>query len=108
MLNDVEVDVVWIGDIDALGFIPLMVSRHDQRDAVAQLHDGYAYGGGWRDFDGFTFDRETAQLTYPGDPPLDHVAHGILRNELILVYPYGWVCVVQADKTKPVRIARMD
>jgi len=34
-------------------------------------------------------------LTYPGDPPLKPVATSMLRDEMILVYPYAWVVIVQ-------------
>jgi hypothetical protein len=101
--------VLWAGDLSAAGFIPTMLDIYDPRPAVEQLDARYAHGGGWRPFSGFTLVRvneHKIELKYPGDPPVKQLAVGQLRDELIHVMQYGWVCVVKDDGTH--EIARMD
>jgi len=82
---------------DALGFIPTFLSEDDPRTAREQIHANYGHGGGWIPAKGFTLDQETMTLTYPGGPPLKPVATSMLRDEMILVYPYAWVVIVAPD-----------
>ena len=103
----------WMGKtgasaFDLVGLTPQFLSEDDPDDAVTQLNKHYGHGGGWRDFNGFTLkDSETApQLTYPGDPPTDAVAHWKLRDERIILFDHAWVAVVQKDGS--FRVARMD
>lgn len=87
-----------------LGFIPEFVSYADPRPAREQFNTNYAHGGGWRPFSGFT--RTKAGLEYPDDPAMKLLASTHLRDELIEVYQYSWVCVVQPDGSY--EISRMD
>lgn len=92
---------------DLVGFIPHMLSEGNPDDAVTQLNNGYAHGGGWHDFPGFTFvDGPTPSLTYPGDPPMLAVASWQLRDERIILFDSAWVAVVQPNGD--FRVARMD
>lgn len=104
------------GDMHLMGLIPAMLSPYDPRPAVEQLHEGYAHGGGWHDFDGFVVTEHPEvgrySIKYPGDPAYKEKARATLTNavtgitEKIVVFDHGWVMVVQPDGTN--RIARMD
>lgn len=87
-----------------LGLIPEFVSAADPRPAREQFNTNYAHGGGWRPFQGFT--RTKAGLEYPDDPAMKLLASTHLRDELIEVYQYSWVCIVQPDGSY--EISRMD
>lgn len=91
---------------DFLGFIPLFLDEGDPRPAAEQFNEAYAHGGGWNSFTGFKMDPVTYGIKYPGDPVIMPVAQASFRDELILVYPYAWVAIVQPDDTY--EIARMD
>lgn len=96
---------------EAAGFLPTFLHPLDERDAVTQLHEAYAHGGGWNDFKGFTlkFDPENVQeatIEYAGDPAYELIAWTKLREETVLLFQHGWVAVVQPDGSH--RIARMD
>lgn len=87
---------------DLLGLIPTFFSETDPRSAAEQIHEAYVYGGGWHPLQGWKYAEDTGQIVYPGDPPLRPFAIAILhgsspRPETILVYPYAWVAIVQAD-----------
>lgn len=82
--------------IAALGFIPSFVSADDPRPAWEQFDERYIRGwdamlpGKWRlGVDNYLF--------YPGDPPMAPLARAYLRDELILVYPHAFVCIVQKN-----------
>lgn len=86
----------------ALGIIPQFFSEADPRSAREQLHEAYAHGGGVMPFPGFKLklDRESpgrATITYPGDPAYRVYGWTWLREELILVFNYAWVVIVQPD-----------
>lgn len=83
--------------LDAVGWIPEFLSEDDPRPAKEQLHHHYAHGGGWNHFDGFNFDRNTLELSYPGDPAMKPFAKMKLRDETILVYDHSWVLIMQDD-----------
>lgn len=85
-----------------LGLLPQFFSSSDPRPARDQLHEAYAHGGGVLPFDGFEgrFDFEdpfNSHIDYPDDPPLFPVGWTLLREELILVFPYAWVAIVQPN-----------
>jgi hypothetical protein len=82
---------------DQIGMIPFWVDPADKRPAKEQLHEHYAHGGGWDPQPGFTLNQKTGALKYPGDPPLLPLAALRLRDELIAIYPYGYVCIMQPD-----------
>lgn len=90
---------------DYIGIIPQMLDIRDPRPAVVQLNGGYAYGGGWHSFDGFTME-VNGDLSYPDDPITKCVAEAEFRNETIRVYEHAWVSIQQDDGTYTV--ARMD
>ena len=96
------------GDLHLMGMIPYMVTPLDPRPAVEQLHEGYAHGGGWHDFDGFKVEEKAGGFTikYPGDPVYKERARITMRDEKIVIFDHGWVLVVAPGK--PHRIARMD
>jgi hypothetical protein len=97
--------MVWItnGVVD-LGFLPDFLDEDDPRRAKEQLDANYS--SGWHPFKDFTFDREKMELKHPGDPPLKAVAFTFLRDEIIMVFPYSWVLILQMDDT--FEVARMD
>lgn len=86
------------------GLLPQMLSEGNPADAVTQLNDAYAHGGGWHDFKGFTLTKRG--LEYPDDPPMKELARTKLRDEDVVLYEYDWVAVIQPDGSY--RIARMD
>lgn len=88
---------------DLLGFIPCFLDEQDARPAREQIADRYV--AGWSLFPGFRLG-ESMDLLYEGDPPLSPAAWTRLRDELIVVYPYGWVAIIQPDET--FEVARCD
>lgn len=90
--------------MEAVGIIPGWLSEDDERGAVEQIHASYGHGGGWHDFEGFSL--EDDKLVYSGDPPMTKRSEAKLRDERIIVYPYGWVVVVQLDNS--FKVARID
>ena len=93
--------------IDYLGFIPAMLSEHDDRSMTEQLHAGYSHGGGWSPFKGFTAVDDTSfAIQYPGDPVMQPIASARIRDETFIMYPHAWVAVWQPDRT--FEISRMD
>jgi len=88
-----------------LGLVPGFLSDDDPRPAREQFDAHYAHGGGWRPQSGFRFGRKYL-LIYPGDPPMLPIARTRLRNELIMLYPYAYVAIVQPDQS--FEICRMD
>jgi len=80
--------------IEALGLIPSFLDENDSRSASQQIAKNYI--GGWLPMAGFNLG-EGMRLLYPDDPPLDPIATVRLRDELITVYPYGWVAICQCN-----------
>lgn len=80
-----------------LGRIPLLINPDCADPIWQQVQDNYP--GGWQPVLGD--DRKKWTLTaddylvYPGLPPIAPVAMAWLRSEKILVYPAGWVVVVE-------------
>lgn len=89
---------------DALGWIPTFLDLHDPRPAREQFAERYV--SGWDPFHGFSFDRATLTLSYPGDPPMQPIAGTLFRDESVLVYRHAWVLVMQPDGAW--ECARMD
>ena len=87
----------------ALGYIPGFLSEDDPRPAKQQIDERYI--SGWNRFDGFKM-AGNFSLRYPGDPALEPLAMTHLRDETIYVYRYGWVAIVQPDKS--FEVARLD
>jgi hypothetical protein len=88
-----------------LGFIPEFLSEADPRPASIQLHHNYSHGGGWRPLAGWTLNPDDS-IAYPGEPALMPLAKATLRDELILVYRYAWVAIIQPNRT--FEVARLD
>lgn len=88
---------------DYIGIIPQML--HDDRPVREQLNEGYAHGGGWQPFDGFTMD-EAGRLCFPGDPPQSPRVWTDYGSERIIFYDHAWVAILQRDGS--FEVARMD
>lgn len=91
--------------LDAIGFLPEIFLDQDPRPAVEQAADRYAHGGGWRPQDGWELHPDGVAV-YPGDPPQQVLAMATLRNEVLLVFRYGYVAIVQPDGS--FEMSRMD
>jgi hypothetical protein len=81
---------------EMLGFIPEFLNENDPRPAREQLDDNYSHGGGVIPIPGFEL-LPNGDLKYPGDPPLAPLAETRLRDEIIRVYHYSWVVIIQPD-----------
>ena len=88
---------------DHLGIIPQFLSPGDERPATEQINQHYI--GGWYPT-GASFTLrpaasverpESLALLFPGDPPLEPLWATRLRDELIVVYEYGFTAVFQQD-----------
>lgn len=90
------------------GLLPLFLNDRDPRPAREQLHESYAHGGGFQPFEGFDLKRLGVgfALKYPNDPLMKEVARAQLRQELVVLFEYDWVGIIQPDETFVV--ARMD
>lgn len=94
-----------------LGLIPSFVDNQCKDDAVTQIHNNYAHGGGWRDLSGyqihFTQDGRV-ELLGPEkcDPPLKEMARGLHGRELVFVFEFCMVAVVNSNDV--LRVARID
>lgn len=89
-----------------LGYIPFWLNDKDKLGAAEQIHRAYGHGGGWLSAKGFTMDRSTGTLNYPGDMPLKPLAMCRLRDEVVYFYDHSWVAVVQPNGSFDV--ARID
>jgi hypothetical protein len=96
---------VWIGldprfRAEDLGFLWDILTPEDKRKVSEQLNDRYAHGGGYRPFKGFTLDRRTMTMRYPGDPPFKPSAMTAIGDEKVFFYPQGqWLLILQPDNT---------
>ena len=79
---------------DYIGIIPQML--RDDRPVRDQLNEGYAHGGGWQPFDGFTMD-ESGALLFPGDPPQRPRVWTTYNGERIVFYDNSWVAIIQPN-----------
>jgi hypothetical protein len=80
---------------EALGFLPGFINGADARPAREQLDTNYGFDGNWQSAPAGIL--SNGSMTYPGDPPLPWVARTMLRDEHILIYPYGFVAVIAPD-----------
>ena len=81
---------------NSIGRIPQFVSLYDPRSAHEQL-DAYS-GSGWNpELPGLWSISSDLALIYPGLPPTMPIASAYLRGEQILIYPAGWVCIMQLN-----------
>jgi hypothetical protein len=91
---------------DHVGLIPSFLDEADPRPAAEQFNERYAFGGGWQPMEGFVREPRTNKLKYPGYPPLFPLALIPFRDEVILIYQFAWVMIIQPDNSWVV--ARMD
>jgi hypothetical protein len=89
--------------MDALGLIPTFLDEHDPRAARDQI--GAAYG--WSPIQGQTLDKETLALSFPGDPDLMPWVTARLRDEHIVVYPYG-LTMIRQPESGAFEVSRLD
>jgi len=83
------------GPID-LGFLPMFLNPNSPDPATVQLDRSYAHGGGWRPQKGFVM-LPNGSLRYPGDEPMPVLAEAKLGDEIIRVYDFSYIAVVQPD-----------
>lgn len=86
------------------GYIPTFLDLDDPRSAVEQFDAHYI--SGWRKFEGFVLDKKKLTIKYPGDPAYKPLDKRKFRDDLIVLYPHGWVMVLKADGKY--EICRMD
>lgn len=92
--------------MDDVGDIPFWLDCDDPRPASEQLNEHYQHGGGWDPFKGYVLGSDDS-LNYPDDPPLLPIAEIIWgRAERVLIYRYGWVAIIQPDRS--FEVSRMD
>lgn len=103
------------GNYSDWGDILLFVQFVDTAPLKQQIDEGYAFAGGWSDFEGFTVvtDQKTGAyaLDYPGDTRL-HERSRITRThkdtgevESLTIFPYSWVLWVKGDEQSIARIS---
>lgn len=88
----------------ACGFIPSFLKVEDNRPMKEQFNERYI--SGWHRFDGFEIKPKNWTISFPGDPDLQPLGGAALHGEVIVVYPYAWVMIIDADNK--FEIARMD
>lgn len=107
-------------DPEILGLLPSMFSTKDPAPAVEQADRNYHHGGGWHPLKGHKLEKgedgRYILLYRPNDPepepdeetdpPLHELARAELRDELLLLFDYGFMVVKQKDDS--FEIARMD
>lgn len=84
-MNYGHYDNVW-------GFIPTFLNPDNPKTTIEQLNEGYV--SGWRAFDGFSLDKDTLTLSYPGDPLMRPIDKTQFRDDIIALYPHAWVLVL--------------
>lgn len=88
-----------------VGDIKYFADESDARPLKEQFHERYSFGGGWNPIKGFTMMRDN-RIAYPGDTALKPLASALFRDQVIYVYPYAWVAIVEKDGT--FEVSRMD
>lgn len=88
-------------DPSFLGSLPSMMSALDPRPAVQQINDLYP----WFSHKGFKM-LPAGILHYPGDPDMPPLFMAQLRDEVIYLYEYSWVAIV--DRAGDFDVARMN
>lgn len=81
---------------EGVGFIPTFLDLDDPRPASEQFNERYVYGG-WRHQEGFECAHERFCLDYPGDTTLRPIAAIPFRDEMVMIYRYGYVAIWQKD-----------
>jgi hypothetical protein len=100
---------IWT-NIEEVGYLIEIISDRDPRTVREQIESNYAHGGGWNPLSGFSLHLNQgigcAELCYPGDPPMRERSRTHIRDELVIVFTYDWVAVVQNDGS--FAVTRMD
>jgi len=98
-------------NIEALGMIPAWIDPNQEDPLWYQVHENYAHGGGWRDYDGFTVERGSGGrryvLSHAGDPDMREIARLQTASEVLVMFPYSWVLWQNLDDGET-KIARID
>ena len=103
--NDFTPPIIMVGGHpEDWGLIPSFLDTSDPRPARQQFNAEYI--GGWNPFQGFLFDPDKGIIHYKDDPPLKVLSAIMFRDEIIALFPYAWVLIIQRDGTW--EIARMD
>lgn len=101
---------VWLlfgaGTPEHLGFLPQIFSDSDPRPAKEQAEANYAHGGGWRPQEGWMLSPDLMTANYPGDPPQHALASTSVGDEVLVLFPYGYVAIIQPDGS--FEMSRMD
>jgi hypothetical protein len=92
------------GHPELWGIIPTFLDEADPRPAKQQFNQRYV--SGWQPFGGFTLDKKTMDLRYPGDPPTRMLGALFFRDEVIVLYEHEWVMIISEDGTW--EVSRMD
>lgn len=108
---DEQENSVWLvldGYTKMLGSIPAFVAdREDGESLVDCIDRNYQHGGGWHDFNKFSVDAFNGQMEYLDDPVMHPIAMYETADEVLWMYPYGWVTVLDKS-TFNTRTARID
>lgn len=83
--------------MEYLGLLPEIIRADDPRPVHEQIERGYAHGGGYSPLGGWTLASENNNIQYPGDEPLVPRASLLVRDELVLVYDYAFVAIIQMN-----------
>jgi hypothetical protein len=81
--------------MEYLGFIPEIIRAYDPKPVRAQIAERYAHG--YDPIPHWTLSSESNNIQYPGDEPLVPRAQLQVRDELVLVYDYAFVAIVQQN-----------
>jgi len=79
----------------ACGLIPSFLHVDDERPMIEQINARYI--GGWHRFEGFKLKKKNWMISFPGDPDMTPLGGAALHGEVIVVYPYAWVMIIQND-----------
>lgn len=77
---------------DYLGSLPDLFSVHDSRSAAEQVSDHPS----WFPNPDMRI-RTDGTLIFPGDPDLPPLFMAQIRDEIVYLYRYSWVAIVQSD-----------
>jgi len=89
-----------------VGNIVFFADEADERPLNEQFDANYAFGGGWRPFEGFVFDPVEKTITYPEDPAYEPMAIAKFRDQEIIMYLHAWVLILNKDGS--FEVSRMD
>lgn len=104
--NDIRAFIMIGGEPDDWGLILSFLDFDDPHTAIEQFDAKYI--SGWCKFEGFSWDKVTGNLSYPGDPPYRPTSAVIFRDEIVVLYPSAWVLVTNRFDQSKWQVARMD